>query len=90
MHVGAISDESFGTCSQMMSTLEQATMCNNRKPTRKMEKAYQGRKRVKNDEMKTTLNTTIYNNKVLTKKKKSFQRAKPIESFLKNCANKHL
>jgi hypothetical protein len=55
-----------------------------------MEKAYLGRKRVKNDEMKTTLNTTIYNNKVLTKKKKSFQRAKPIESFFKNCANKHL
>lgn len=65
----------------MMSALEQVTMCNNGKPTRKMEKAYQGHKRVKNDEMKTTLNTTIYNNKVPTKKKKKFQGTKPIESF---------
>jgi hypothetical protein len=78
-------------CNQVMSVLEQATMCNNIEPTKKMEKAPQGCKRAKSlsSEIRTTLSTTICNNKVLTKKKKTFQRVRWMESlnnlFAKKC-----
>jgi hypothetical protein len=59
-----------------MSALEQVVMCNNRKLTKKTEKASQGCKRAKSNEMRATLSTTICSNKVPTEKKKTFQRVR--------------
>jgi hypothetical protein len=76
--IGAVSDESFRACSEVMSALEQTAMCNNKKLIRKMEKGSQECKKVENlsSEMRTTLRTIIYSNKILTQKKKFFQETK--------------
>jgi hypothetical protein len=92
LHVGIVNDESFGTCSQVMSALEQVAMCSNRKLIRKMEKASQGCKRAKrlSDEMRITLSTTIYCNKVPTKKKKTIQKTRRMESLINFYVKKRL